>query len=120
MIKGMGTDIASVERIRELSPGAIARILTTEEGAYCRRHSDPSERIAGRFAAKEAILKALGTGWAQGLGWHQIEILPDNAGAPLVTLTGAAAERMQTMGATRCLVSISHEKQYAVAFALLE
>jgi holo-[acyl-carrier protein] synthase len=120
MVKGIGTDITSIERIRDLSQGAISRVLTPQEEAYCRQHTDPFERIAGRFAAKEAIFKALGTGWAQGLGWNQIEILPDSLGAPQATLTGPAANRMATIGATRCFISISHEKLFAVAFAVLE
>jgi holo-[acyl-carrier protein] synthase len=120
MVKGIGTDIVSVERIRALSPAAITRVLTPAEEAYCRKHHDPYERIAGRFAAKEAILKALGTGWAQGLGFGQIEILPNAEGAPETVLAGAAASKLAEIGATRCLISISHEKLFAVAFAILE
>ncbi len=120
MVVGIGTDIVSVQRIRDLSPGAVERFLTPEEQVYCLRHADPSERMAGRFAAKEAILKALGTGWALGLGWHQMEILPNEKGAPLVTLTGAAQQRMLFLGASHCLISISHEKLFAVAFAILQ
>ena len=120
MVKGIGTDITHIERIRKLGPEAIARILTPKEDAYCGHYKDPSERVAGRFAAKEAILKALGTGWAEGIGWKQMEILPDEAGAPEVVLTGAALKRLGTLGATRCHISISHQGDYAVAFALIE
>ena len=120
MVIGIGTDICHIERIGKSGPETLARILTEAESAYCGRYADPSERIAGRFAAKEAILKALGTGWSQGLGWGQIEILPDASGAPLVTLSGAARERLASLGATRCLVSISHHGGYAVAFAIIE
>lgn len=120
MVIGIGTDICHIERIKKLAPEAVARILTLPEAAYCERYAAVHERIAGRFAAKEAILKALGTGWSGGLGWGQIEILPDPAGAPLVTLTGAALERLTSLGATRCLVSISHHGDYAVAFAIIE
>ena len=120
MVIGIGTDICHIERIKKLAPEAVARILTPAEAAYCGRYPSPHERVAGRFAAKEAILKALGTGWSEGLGWGQIEILPDTSGAPLVTLTGAAGEKLATLGATRCLLSISHHGEYAIAFALIE
>jgi holo-[acyl-carrier protein] synthase len=120
MVIGIGTDICHIERIKKLAPEAVDRVLTPAEAAYCGRYATPHERIAGRFAAKEAILKALGTGWSGGLGWGQIEILPDAAGAPLVTLTGAARERLASLGATRCLVSISHHGDYAVAFSVIE
>lgn len=120
MVKGIGVDIVSVERMRRLADAAIARILTPAEEAYCRKHQDPYERIAGRFAAKEAILKALGTGWAQGLGFGQIEIMPDASGAPVAVFSGATAARFADLGATRCHLSISHEKLFAVAYALLE
>jgi holo-[acyl-carrier protein] synthase len=119
MVIGIGTDIVSIERIRSLPEAAVTRLLTEAEQKYCRKYADPTERIAGRFAAKEAIMKALGTGWAQGLGWRQIEILPNLAGAPVVTLSGAALEKFTAMGASHCYVSISHEQYYAVAYALL-
>lgn len=120
MVVGIGTDISHIERIKKLSPEAVSKILTGPEEEYCNRYRARDERIAGRFAAKEAILKALGTGWSQGLGWGQIEILPDAAGAPIATLSGAALDRLHTLGATRCLVSISHQGEYAVAFAIIE
>jgi len=119
MVIGIGTDIVEVGRIRDLSAAAVKRVLTEGEEEYCQRYNPSHERIAGRFAAKEAIFKALGTGWGQGVGWSQIEILPDELGAPVVTLTGAARERMLALGASRCLLSISHQSEYAVAFALL-
>lgn len=119
-MKGIGTDITHIERIKKMAPEALARILTGAESEYCRRYASPHERIAGRFAAKEAILKALGTGWSQGIGWGQIEILPDASGAPIATLSGAALAKMLDLGATRCLVSISHQGEYAIAFAVIE
>lgn len=120
MIKGIGADITHMGRIKKLSQEATARILTEGESEYCRRFADPTERIAGRFAAKEAILKALGTGWSQGIGWKQIEILPDASGAPRAALSGAALERMRTLDATHCHITISHQGDYAIAFAVLE
>lgn len=120
MVKGIGTDISHIERIKKMTPEAVSRILTDSETEYCRRFPDFHERVAGRFAAKEAILKALGTGWSQGIGWRQIEILPDPSGAPVAALAGKALERMRAMDATHCLVSISHQGGYAVAFAVVE
>src|SRR5947207_2088249 len=120
MIVGIGTDIVNTERIRKLRPAAIARLLTAAEQKYCARYADPTERIAGRFAAKEAVLKAFGTGLAKGLSWRQIEILPDVQGAPKVSLSGRAAAQMRLLRATHCHVSISHDTTHAVAFVLLE
>ncbi len=120
MVVGVGTDITAVERIKKLESETIARLLTPREIEYCLRFNPPHERIAGRFAAKEAILKALGTGWSRGLSWQHIEILPDPEGAPQVQLTEEASKRMLQLGAATCLVSISHEREYAVAFALLQ
>ncbi len=120
MIVGMGTDIALIARIRKLRPAAVARLLTPKEQAYCGRYADAPARVAGRFAAKEAVLKALGTGLSDGIGWHQIEILPDAKGCPRTKFSGAARRHLGALGATRCHVSISHQGDYAVAFAILE
>ncbi len=120
MILGVGTDIARVERIRKLRPESVTRLLTPREKTYCRRYSDPCVRIAGRFAAKEAVLKALGTGLRGGISWHQMEILPDALGAPRIEFSGAARRRLHEIGATHCHISISHQDDYAVAFAVLE
>ena len=120
MIVGIGTDIALVARIRKLRPAAVARLLTPKERVYCDRHADASMRIAGRFAAKEAILKAMGTGLAGGIAWKQIEILPDAKGAPRATFSGAARRRLRALNATHCHISISHQGDYASAFAILE
>lgn len=120
MITGVGTDIVQVERIRKLRPAAVARILTPAEEKYCRGHVAAHERIAGRFAAKEAVLKALGTGLGGGVSWRQIEILPDKLGAPRAAFRGAVAKKLRALGATRCHLSISHQGDYAVAFVVLE
>jgi holo-[acyl-carrier protein] synthase len=98
----------------------VTRLLTPAEARYCRGYAATEERIAGRFAAKEAILKALGTGLSGGVTWRQIEILPDGRGAPKAVFSGAVARRLRALGATRCHLSISHQGGYAVAFAVLE
>lgn len=120
MAIGIGTDIIEVARMEGLSQRALERIFTERELEECVRHAVPAQRLASRFAAKEAVLKALGTGWAQGLGWHQIEVLANAQGAPKVALNGAAALRLETLGGTECLLSLSHEKSYAVAFAIIQ
>lgn len=120
MIAGVGTDITHIERIRKLRPAALDRVFTPKEQRYCRRYADPFPHYAGRFAAKEAILKALGTGLAEEITWKQMEILPNALGAPQVALSGAAKRRMRKIGATHCHLSISHQVEYAIAFAVLE
>jgi holo-[acyl-carrier protein] synthase len=120
MIIGIGTDIALVARIRKLSAAAVSRLLTEKELAYCKRYTDPHVRITGRFAAKEAVLKALGTGLSGGISWRQIEILPDAKGAPKASFKGEIKRRLREMNATRCHISISHQGAYAAAFAVLE
>ncbi|HEX2612205.1 MAG TPA: holo-ACP synthase [Fibrobacteria bacterium] len=120
MITGVGTDIVRIERIRKLRAAAVSRLLTPAEEKYCRAHLDPAPRIAGRFAAKEAILKAMGTGLSAGASWKQIEILPDHAGAPKANFSGAVARKLRALGAKRCHISISHEEDHAVAFVVFE
>lgn len=128
MITGVGTDIVRIERIRKLRPAAVTRILTPAEEDYCCRHTTPEVRIAGRFAAKEAILKALGTGLGGGVTWKQIEILPDENGAPKARFSGAVARKLAalaashdgTQSATHCHLSISHDGDYAIAYVILE
>jgi holo-[acyl-carrier protein] synthase len=75
-------------------------------------------RLSGRFAAKEAVMKMLGTGWRGGVEWTDIETLPDPAGKPLVTLRGATAKLADTLGVTHILLSISHAGDYALASAI--
>ena len=120
MILGIGTDIVLVARIGKLRPAAVSRLLTAKEKKYCDRYANVHERVAGRFAAKESVLKAMGTGLSAGMAWREIEILPDAHGAPHVSFFGAALKCFKKLGATRCHISISHEKIHAIAFAILE
>ena len=124
MIRGIGIDIVEIDRVRALveqnGGRALERLLGEAERAALTEHANPGPHYAGRFAAKEAVMKALGTGWAQGVHWDQIEILNDDSGAPVAHLTGRAAERLREMGGTRLHVSISHSKHYAVAQAVVE
>jgi holo-[acyl-carrier protein] synthase len=114
----IGIDLCDIERIvsvLERFPDRFrTRVLTEAEQLYCRRRV---ERIAGRWAAKEAISKVLGLG-VRGVGWREIEILPNRAGAPQVTLHARAARRAAAMGLDDVTVSTSHERRLAVAVAV--
>jgi holo-[acyl-carrier protein] synthase len=121
MIIGIGIDQVQIERIRNVSPRLFTRVCTEAEREYCEKFGDGKfERYAGRFAAKEAISKALGTGIAAGVNWTDIEILPTPSGAPVARLHNAAAARMEQLGATRVHVSITHDKVTASAVGILE
>ncbi|MEK7393060.1 MAG: holo-ACP synthase [Fibrobacterota bacterium] len=121
MIVGIGIDQVLIERIRKVSPRLFERICTVAEREFCEKFGEGKyERYAGRFAAKEAISKALGTGIAAGIEWTDIEILPLASGAPVAHLHNAAASRMEQLGATRVHVSITHDKVTASAVGILE
>jgi holo-[acyl-carrier protein] synthase len=102
MIVGAGIDIIAVERIARLldrhGARALRHLLSPAEQAALAGVRHPAPRVAGRFAAKEAVMKALGTGWAQGVQFTQIEILNEASGQPMVHLTGAAAARCEALG----------------------
>jgi len=122
-ILGIGTDITECERIRrmlERHPESFTkRVFTVAENAYCSRGKRQSvEHYTGRWAAKEAILKALGTGWSGKITWHDVEILNEPGGKPCVNLTGAASEVAKNQGITEIQISISHCASHAVAFAI--
>ena len=123
MIVSIGIDIMDVERIAQSlgrSERLRDRIFTTAEIAYCELHASKYEHYAGRFAAKEAALKALRTGWSGGIGWHDVEILPTDKGPPQLIITGRARTRLDEMGVTNWHISLSHTKSYAVAQVVLE
>jgi len=122
-IHGIGIDIVEVARISAANekhgPAFAARYLTENERAYCASHAHPEIHQAARFAAKEAVAKALGVGIGGDCGWLDIEITRDAAtGAPEVILTGAAAAFASRHGIARVLVSISHTRDTAVANAI--
>lgn len=116
-----GIDLIECERIRELwdrhGTRVTNRLLTPAEWSYVKSHKDFIPRLAGRFAAKEAILKVLGTGWRGGIAWRDMEILNDRAGCPHVELSGECARIARQAGLTRILVSITHTANYAAATA---
>lgn len=114
----IGVDLVDIERIVAVlgkHPERFRRrVLTDAEQRYCGRHV---ERIAGRWAAKEAVSKVLGLG-VRGVGWREIEVLPNWAGAPQVLLHARAAARAASLGLEQVTVSISHERKMAVAVAI--
>lgn len=120
-----GVDLVSVERFREAlerTEGFEARVFTERERAYCRRQADPTIHFAARFAAKEALLKALETGLAGvGLhtGLHEVEVVNDGGGVPRLVLTGRAAQLASDLGAGAPSLSITHTKESAVASVVL-
>ncbi len=121
MILGLGIDLVPVARIASARSAAFdRRVFTPAELKYARRHADADERLAGRFAAKEAVLKALGTGWARGISWRDVETLNDRAGRPVLRLRGKAAARARALGISRWHLSIAHAGGFAVATAVAE
>jgi holo-[acyl-carrier protein] synthase len=124
MILGMGVDIAETPRIQEAlerhGERFLQRVFTPAEIAYCRQHRNSSERFAARFAAKEAAMKALGTGWRRGISWQDFEISNQSSGRPCLRLSGKALEVYRNMGGARILVSLTHSGTYALAQVIIE
>jgi holo-[acyl-carrier protein] synthase len=124
MIVGTGIDIIETvrfeEALRKHGERFSKRVCTPAEIAYCEKFKNPAERLAARFAAKEAAFKALGTGWREGLRWVDVEITHSASGKPELILRGRAGEIARRMGVTRTAVSISHSDRYAVAQVIFE
>jgi holo-[acyl-carrier protein] synthase len=124
MILGTGIDIIEVARIassyEKFGDRFVNRILLPDEIAYCRSHKNPAPFLAARFAAKEAVSKAFGTGIGAQLGWQDIEIRRRESGEPFVVLHGKGKKLFQSRRAKRLLVSLSHTANYAAAMAVLE
>ena len=97
-----------------------ARVFTEGEITYCERRASKLASYAARFAAKEAAMKALGTGWADGVGWVDIEVISEANGAPALQLHGRALERMRELGAIKAHISLTHSGNLAIAEVLLE
>ena len=123
MVKGVGVDVVEVDRMtkvleEESSERFLTRVYTALEIEYCQGKAKRIEHLAARFAAKEAVFKALGTGWSGGIGWKDVEIRNDEAGQPHVFLHGKAFEILQERGGGRILLSLSHTSRLAMAQAL--
>lgn len=124
MILGTGIDIIEVARVQasheRFGERFLNRILLADEIAYCLSHRNPAPFLAARFAAKEAISKAFGTGIGAQLGWQDMEIRRKDSGEPFVVLHGKGELLFRSRRAKRLLVSLSHTANYAAATAILE
>jgi holo-[acyl-carrier protein] synthase len=123
MICGIGIDLVRVERVRAITERWQARFLdrfyTQAERRACMNKAAPYASLAARFAAKEAVFKALGTGWSDGVSWRDIQVLNDRSGRPRATVSGRLKTLMKRAGVTGIHVSLSHDADYAVAEAVL-
>jgi holo-[acyl-carrier protein] synthase len=123
MMPRIGVDVVDVERLAaqmERAPEFAERIFTVGERAYCeRRRRRRFAHYAGRFAAKEAVFKALGTGWSGDLRWTDVEVVPTTLGAPVLKLHGAARRLADEAGVSEATVSLSHSRGVAVAMVML-
>jgi holo-[acyl-carrier protein] synthase len=119
---GIGTDIIECLRIAQMIERHgelfINRVYTPLEIRYCSSRKQATQHYAGRWAAKEAVLKALGTGWREGISWRDIEVRNDTLGKPVVGLRGGAADLVEQLGITELLVTISHCRSHAMAYAI--
>jgi holo-[acyl-carrier protein] synthase len=124
MIVGTGIDIAEVPRIRQsierFGERFLSRIYTAGERRYCDSKANRVERYAARFAAKEAAMKALGTGWNHGVRWLDCEVVRQPGGRPTMVFHGKAGEVAARLGAKRVALSISHTEEQAIAQVILE
>jgi holo-[acyl-carrier protein] synthase len=124
LIVGLGVDIAEVPRIKTAierhGEPFLRRIFTPNEVEYCERFKNKFERYAGRFAAKEAAMKALGTGWRRGIRWVDLEVVREPSGRPTLALAGEAAKIAAQLGVKRISLSITHTEAQALAQVIFE
>ena len=120
---GIGIDVVEVSRIRssldEFGERFLSRIFSQGERGYCQTQKRPELHFAARFAAKEAIAKAFGTGIGKEVGWLDMEVVRRESGEPEVRLTGAAADFARERGVDRVMISLTHAKHYAAANAVI-
>ncbi|MGK2906163.1 MAG: holo-ACP synthase [Desulfuromonadales bacterium] len=123
-IVGIGTDLARIERFRAFvvntKTALLGRLFTLGEREYAFAKKDPAPHLAARFAAKESCLKAFGIGWREGIGWHDMEVVPDELGRPDLHLSGRAAVVAAVKQVKVVHLSYSHDGDYAVATVILE
>ena len=124
MITGIGIDVIQNERIRDsiqrFGDRFLNRIYTEGEMEYCRKCAQPEIHYAARFAAKEAAFKALGTGWAAGVKWKDVEVVKLPSGKPELHLYGEALTRATSAGAKQFYVSLTHDQSVSCAVVILE
>jgi holo-[acyl-carrier protein] synthase len=122
MIVGIGIDLVKIDRIDKAvrnHTGFLEKVFTDKEREYCTRQKFPAQHFAARFAAKEAVLKAIGTGWSTGVKWTDMEVLHGEGGGPIVNISGRVKDLMDLRGVKQIFVSYSHDEGYAVAQAVL-
>lgn len=123
-IVGTGIDIVDVARIRNMvevyGERFLKRVFSDDELSYCMRFSDPFPHLAARWAAKEAVAKALGTGFSQGVTWKSVCVIHSPDGEPLVLLTGTAQKLAESLKVKKIWLSLSHTRDYAAAVAVME
>lgn len=124
MIFGIGTDIVAIERFRRFidsgKSAIIERLFTPTERSHCMGRKDAASCLAARFAAKEAFVKALGTGLRDGISWHDMEVANDALGKPLLLLSGKAAGKFRNNALAGIHLSLSHDGGNAIAMVVLE
>src|SRR6201988_4242123 len=124
MIVGMGIDVAEVPRIQAVIESQrdrfLRRVFTLDEVAYCEQFKNKYERYAGRFAVKEAAMKALGTGWSRGVRWVDIEVVRLRGGRPTLELKGEARKIADKLGVKHMAISITHTPKQAWAQVIFE
>ena len=124
MIVGMGVDIAEVDRVRaaiaRYGEPFLRRLFTQKEREYCEQFRNKDERYAGRFAAKEAGMKALGTGWRRGVRWVDLEVVREKSGRPTLKLAGEAEKIAKQIGVKHIALSITHTEEQALAQVIFE
>jgi len=120
---GVGVDLVENRRMQDAlakwGDSLLNRLFTTAEIAYCEKQAAPWRHYAGRFALKEAVAKAFGTGIGQAVHWRDIEVIRSSAGAPQIRLHGRAARHARSRGVRRILVSLAHTHQYSLAQAVI-
>ena len=124
MVLGIGTDLAEVRRIRrsieQYGSRFLQRIYTDAEQAYASKKANSAERFAARFAAKEAGMKAIGTGWRRGVTWKDFEVVNEPSGRPTLRLSGVALQIADKLGTKRISISLTHTAEMAFAVVVLE
>jgi holo-[acyl-carrier protein] synthase len=124
MIIGVGVDIVEIDRLRQVMDRQkhrfTKRLFTAAEQEFCLGHRDPAPHFAARFAAKEAVFKALHTGWARGVTWLDVEVRREEQQAPELVLQGEALKLSLALGVRSFHVSLSHTDDAAIAFVVME
>lgn len=123
MILGIGVDVVKVSRIRAAADRwgdrFLARVFTKGERAYAQRRPEPALHLAGRFAVKEAVFKALGVGARRGVRWREVEVVNDAHGKPVLQLTGRTQALSHELGVGAAHISLSHDTDYAIGYVIL-